>query len=154
MATRGTARQVAAASKPGTIATRAQIPVQFVESDVKLPPDMDVSLADEGFTEAPTSLAPTAEWTTPMETLVGQYLGMQPEVGPNNSRLYSVKIEDGTIVGLWGAEVLDSRIDLLFAQGMRPGDTLKVVYVGDGQAKPGRNAPRIFKCGYKAATRQ
>jgi hypothetical protein len=37
---------------------------------------------------------------------------------------------------------------------MRPGDTLKVVYVGDGQAKPGRNAPRIFKCGYKAATRQ
>jgi len=129
-----------------TVATRELTPVEFVESAQLMAPEFDVDLSKDGYTEGPSSLTPTANWTTPGEYVEGEYLGVQEGVGPNESRLYNFKMEDGTIVSVWGGTVLDNRMDM-----MRPpvGSIVKIVYVGDGTKKPGQNPPRIFKMGHK-----
>jgi hypothetical protein len=129
------------------VATRELTPVEFVESAQLMAPEFDVDLSKDGYTEGPSSLTPTANWTTPGEYVEGEYLGVQEGVGPNESRLYNFKMEDGTIVSVWGGTVLDNRMDM-----MRPpvGSIVKIVYVGDGTKKPGQNPPRIFKMGHKA----
>lgn len=128
------------------VATRELVPVEFVESAQLMAPEFDVDLTKDGYTEGPSSLTPTANWTTPGEYVEGEYLGVQDSVGPNESRLYNFKMEDGQIVSVWGGNVLDSRMDM-----MRPpvGSIVKIVYVGDGNKKPGQNPPRIFKMGHK-----
>lgn len=127
-------------------AKRELVPVLFVESAQAAAPEFDVDMTQEGYTEAPSSLTPTANWTTPGEYIEGEFLGQQEEVGPNASRLYNFKMEDGQIVSVWGGTVLDNRMDM-----MRPpvGSIVKMIYVGDGQKKPGQNPPRIFKMGWK-----
>lgn len=128
------------------VATRELTPVEFVESAQLMAPEFDVDLSKDGYTEGPSSLTPTANWTTPGEYVEGEYLGVQEGVGPNESRLYNFKMEDGTIVSVWGGTVLDNRMDM-----MRPpiGSIVKIVYVGDGNKKPGQNPPRIFKMGHR-----
>jgi len=132
---------------PAAVATRELTPVEFVESAQLMAPEFDVDLSKDGYTEGPSSLTPTANWTTPGEYVEGEYLGVQEGVGPNESRLYNFKMEDGTIVSVWGGTVLDNRMDM-----MRPpvGSIVKIVYVGDGTKKPGQNPPRIFKMGHKS----
>jgi hypothetical protein len=127
-------------------ATRELTPVEFVESTQQMAPEFDVDMSKDGFTEGPSSLTPTANWTTPGEYVEGEFLGVQEDVGPNESRLYNFRMEDGAIVSVWGGTVLDNRMDM-----MRPpiGSIVKVVYVGDGNKKPGQNPPRIFKLGWK-----
>ena len=129
------------------VATRELTPVEFVESAQLMAPEFDVDMSKDGYTEGPSSLTPTANWTTPGEYVEGEYLGVQEAVGPNESRLYNFKMEDGQIVSVWGGTVLDNRMDM-----MRPpvGNIVKIVYVGDGNKKPGQNAPRIFKIGHKS----
>lgn len=121
-------------------------PVEFVESSVTTDLAVTVDLAGEGFKEAPSSLTPTANWTTPGEFIEGEYRGMQEEVGPNASRLYNFLMPDGQYVAVWGGTVLDNRMDQ-----MQPpiGSIVKIVYVGDGAKKPGQNPPRIFALGWK-----
>lgn len=122
--------------------------VEFVESENAVAPEFDVDMKREGFTEAPSSLTPTANWTVPGEMLEGVYLGMQENIGPNNSRLYNFRMEDGATVSVWGATVLDNRMDLL-----RPpvGSIVRIIYVGEAPKKPGQNAARLFKLGFKSA---
>lgn len=142
------------AARPAVPATRGSsvpakrelVPVEFVESAVATELAVDVDLAGEGYQEAPSSLTPTANWTTPGEYVEGEYRGMQEAVGPNQSRLYNFRMEDGTFVSVWGGTVLDNRMDQ-----MQPpvGSIVKIVYVGDGAKKPGQNAPRIFAMGWK-----
>lgn len=129
------------------VATRELTPVEFVESTQLIAPEFDVDLSKDGYTEGPSSLTPTANWTVPGEYVEGEYLGMQDAVGPNDSRLYNFKMEDNQIVSVWGGAVLDNRMDM-----MRPpiGSIVKIVYVGDGNKKPGQNPPRIFKMGWKS----
>ena len=143
------ARSTTTPARTGTqaVATRELTPVEFVESAQLMAPEFDVDLSKDGYTEGPSSLTPTANWTTPGEYVEGEYLGVQEGVGPNESRLYNFKMEDGQIVSVWGGTVLDNRMDM-----MRPpvGNIVKIVYVGDGNKKPGQNAPRIFKIGHKS----
>lgn len=140
------AARVPAKTTTQAVATRELTPVEFVESAQLMAPEFDVDMTKDGFTEGPSSLTPTANWTTPGEYVEGEYLGVQEGVGPNESRLYNFKMEDGAIVSVWGGTVLDNRMDM-----MRPpvGSIVKVVYVGDGNKKPGQNPPRIFKMGWK-----
>lgn len=150
MATKATAqtKPQPTGSKPGALATTKLAPVVFVESAVQQGPDFDVDLTKEGFTEAPSTLAPTAQWSKVGEYVDGQYLGQQDEVGPNNSRLYNFKMEDGALVAVWGGTVLDNRMDMCAAQGLKAGDRVRIVYVGDTVAKKGQNPARIFKVGF------
>lgn len=63
----------------------------------------------------------------------------QDDVGENKSKMYSVDTSEG-IINVWGSVVLDGRMALV-----KVGDKIKITYKGLGEAKSGRNAPKIFK---------
>lgn len=41
-------------------------------------------------------------------TLIGKYISVQSEVGPNKSNMYTLKTDEGT-VGVWGSTVIDGK---------------------------------------------
>lgn len=137
------------APAPGAIQKYELVPVEFIETNLNTALAVDHDMTKEGFTEAPNDLAPTAQWSRLGQFTEGIYLGLKDETGPNKQRLYQLQMADGEIVGVWGATVLDNRMDLLFAQGLAIGDTVRIIYAGDAPAKAGQNAARIYKVGYK-----
>ena len=70
----------------------------------------------------------------------GKLVNIQDEVGENRSKLYSIETLDKGVVNVWGSAVLDSRMMLV-----KVGDKVKLTYKGLGEAKGGKNAPKIFK---------
>lgn len=67
--------------------------------------------------------------------LVGIYVGVENNVGPNNSKLYTIEKEDGEKITFWGSTVLDR-----WMQQASIGDDLKIVYLGtDKNEKTGRS---------------
>jgi len=69
----------------------------------------------------------------------GELVQVQENIGPNDSMLYSLKTPEG-VTNVWGATILDQRMALV-----NLGDKIKVTYKGLGEAKPGKNAAKIFK---------
>lgn len=134
-------------TKPGALATTELRLVTFVEASVIETSNIEVNM--DGFVEAPSTLAPTAQWSEVGEYVEGAYLGIQDEVGQYGSRLYSIQMPDRTVVAVWGGAVLDNRMDVCIAMGLKPGDTLRVVYSGNTEAKKGQNPARLFKVGFK-----
>ena len=120
----------------------APVPVKFVVSEEAEADAFSLPAGFEGADEAPSSLSPTAEWGAPGESMAGIFLGMQVGVGPNESRLYSFRLDSGEVVGVWGTTVLDRQMDLLRPEN---GDSIAIVYVRDGVKKSGQNPPRIFR---------
>lgn len=139
------------AATPGAIQKYELTPVEFVQTNLNTALAVDHDMTKEGFTEAPNDLAPTAVWDRLGQFCEGVFLGTKDETGPNKQRLYQIQMPDGEIVGVWGARVLDNRMDLLFAQGMNVGDTVRIIYAGDAAAKQGQNPARIYKVGFKKA---
>lgn len=69
------------------------------------------------------------------DELVGVYSGMEENVGPNNSNLYSFKRPDGEFISVWGSTLLDARFKTL-----QLGDEVRVVYKGKVKSeKSGRS---------------
>jgi len=66
-------------------------------------------------------------------------ISISKDVGVNKSMLYTLDVQ-GKPTGVWGSTVLDSRMTLT-----KPGDLIKIVYVGLGESAGGKNAPKIFK---------
>ena len=73
------------------------------------------------------------------ESVEGVLVDTKENVGPNNSKLYSLEQPDGTVVKVWGSTVLDSRMEVVGAKSY-----IKIVYQGLGVAKAGRKAPKLF----------
>lgn len=149
--TKGTPASRAAKPVGGNKAALAKLeitPVTFLAveaqdiADYALPPGM------EGAVIAPSSLTPTAQWEQYGQYVMGEYLGVKTEVGPNASRLYNLRLDDGTTVSVWGTTVLDDRMDLLRAP---IGSTLTIIYAGEAEAKKGQNAAKLFKVAYLPA---
>jgi len=69
----------------------------------------------------------------------GELVQVQENIGPNDSMLYSLKTPEG-VTNVWGATILDQRMALV-----NLGDKLKITYQGKAEAKPGKNAAKIFK---------
>ena len=42
-------------------------------------------------------------------TIEGEYIKLQQEVGPNESNLMTIRLKDGTEVGVWGSTTLDTK---------------------------------------------
>lgn len=63
----------------------------------------------------------------------------QENIGANKSMLYSIETSEG-VKSVWGSAILDSRMALL-----KVGSKVKITYKGLGEAKSGKNAPKIFK---------
>ncbi len=69
----------------------------------------------------------------------GILVSKQEEVGENKSQLYQIETTEG-IKSVWGSVILDGRMALT-----KVGDKIKITYKGLGEAKSGRNAPKLFK---------
>ena len=57
--------------------------------------------------------------------IVGTYVSMEENVGPNNSCLYSLQKADSSLIGVWGSKLLDSRF-----KNIQIGDEVRIVYLG------------------------
>ena len=63
----------------------------------------------------------------------------QKDVGDNKSTLYSLETSEG-VKDVWGCAVLDTKMSLT-----KVGEKLKITYQGLGEARGGKNAPKLFK---------
>ena len=72
------------------------------------------------------------------ESVEGIFLKAEPEVGTNKSMLYSIEVNNKP-TAVWGSAILDTKMS-----AVRPGDLIKIIYLGKGEAKGGHNAPKLF----------
>ena len=64
----------------------------------------------------------------------GIFVGVETEVGPNKSNLYSFKTENGIVISVWGNTILDTRF-----KNLEVGDWVRIVYKGKTESpKTGR----------------
>ena len=79
------------------------------------------------------------------DEIEGLLVDIQNNVGVNNSTLYTIQEkETGENVGMWGSAVLDSRM-----KGIAAGMEVRIVYKGLGDAKPGKNPPKLWQVFYR-----
>ena len=69
----------------------------------------------------------------------GVLVQKQKDIGVNDSMLYSIETSED-VKNVWGAAILDSRMAFV-----NVGEKVKITFKGLGEAKPGKNAPKIFK---------
>ena len=69
----------------------------------------------------------------------GFLVNIQKDIGENKSMLYNIETPIG-VKNVWGSAVLDTRMAFV-----KVGNKIKITYKGLGEAKAGRNAPKIFK---------
>jgi len=81
------------------------------------------------------------EWTYYKEGdfIEGILTSVEKDVGPNKSKLYHLE-SDGKPTIVWGSTVLDPKMSVI-----KPGDKIKIEYLGLGEAKAGRSAPKLFE---------
>lgn len=118
--------------------------VNFIEPEARAEENDGGNIADPWAgkgTEAPSNLTPAADWKTPGEYIDGDYLGFTSDVGPNKSRLYHLK-HRGSFVSVWGATILDQRMDAL--QPPR-GAQVMIQYLGDVETGRRLNAAKNFR---------
>lgn len=72
------------------------------------------------------------------DRIEGVYTAKQEDVGTNKSNVYTIEV-DKKPVTVWGSAVLDAKMT-----AVKPGDKVRITYLGLGQAKPGQNAPKQF----------
>lgn len=65
------------------------------------------------------------------EVLIGLFVKVEENIGPNKSKMYSVKTRGG-VVKFWGSTVLDDKL-----MGVPVGSQVKVEYEGMKQGKRG-----------------
>lgn len=59
------------------------------------------------------------------DVLIGTLKSVQENVGPNGSMMYNVEKDDGTLVGVWGSSVIDSKLD-----GVEKGSRVRIEFLG------------------------
>lgn len=72
-------------------------------------------------------------------SIEGLYVKMRTKVGKNNSNMYEIKLEDGSVKGVWGSTVLDSRMESIPA-----GSFVKIVFNGKTAGKDARGAYKSY----------
>ena len=71
----------------------------------------------------------------PNESIEGLLIDIAPEVGPNNSRLYTLEKKDGVRTSIWGSTVLDTRM-----KNVSIGEEVKILYKGIGYSNTRKGA--------------
>lgn len=94
---------------------------------------------------------PTPRWREPGEYVDGEYLGMSTNRGPNASRLYHLRLREGTFIDVWGSTALDNRMDDAFRLGLQPGagQHVFIQYLGTQPTKRGANPVKVFNVIFK-----
>lgn len=74
-------------------------------------------------------IAPTWDFENQKE-IEGAFVGVEENVGPNNSKMYTLELADGSKVGVWGNAVLDTRF-----KNLLEGEEVKVEYLGKKESE-------------------
>lgn len=72
------------------------------------------------------------------DSVEGVFIRAEQDVGENKSNLYHLEVDQRPLA-IWGSTVLDIKMTIV-----KPGDKIKIVYLGKGKAEKGRNAPKLF----------
>lgn len=79
------------------------------------------------------------------DSIEGLLTDIQHNIGVNNSTMYTVQEkESGENIGVWGSTVLDQRM-----KGISIGMDVRIVYKGLGEAKGGKQAPKLWAVFFK-----
>lgn len=98
-------------------------------SDEVISEEKEVPGADD-WTEVKEEDGEIYEFTEEGDSLEGTYESIQENIGENNSRLYSIKLEDESVAKIWGTFVLDSRM-----AKVPIGSKIKIQYNGKKESK-------------------
>ena len=87
----------------------------------------------------------------PGDSIAGEITELRIATMPDGTRMpaLTIRTEDGTEWSLLASQVGLQRA--LSAQRPATGDTIAIVYTGDGEAKPGKSAPKLFDVVVKQA---
>ena len=72
------------------------------------------------------------------DEIVGIFVKAESDVGTNNSMLYHMEV-DKKPMAVWGSVILDQKMN-----AVKPSDMIKIIYLGKGEAKGGKNAPKLY----------
>lgn len=72
--------------------------------------------------------------------LTGTYVSMEENVGPNNSKLYTLKKPDDSVIGVWGNTMLDDKF-----KSIKVGEEVKIIYLGKAKSKKTGNEYNNFE---------
>jgi hypothetical protein len=72
------------------------------------------------------------------DAIEGVFIKAEENVGQNKSILYHIEV-DGSPLAIWGSTVLDIKMSVV-----KPGNKIKIVYLGKGTQKGGKSAPKLF----------
>ena len=77
----------------------------------------------------------TETWTPENEgdEIFGIYIGVEHDVGENDSNIYTFEVTEGKNVGVWGSTVLDRKMN-----AVKVGHQVKIVYLGKVTPQGGR----------------
>lgn len=73
------------------------------------------------------------------DSLEGIYIRAETDIGPQKSIIYHLE-QDKKPISLWGCTILDQKMAWI-----RPGDKIKITYLGLAEKKPGKNQAKLFK---------
>ena len=59
------------------------------------------------------------------DSVEGLYLGKDEHVGENDSTIYHIQKPDGSVIDVWGTQVLDTRL-----KHLQVGEEIKIIYLG------------------------
>ena len=74
------------------------------------------------------------------DSIEGVLISIQENVGTNASKVYNIKKSSGDVMSVWGSAVLDGLMALI-----EVGSQIRITYQGLGDAKSGKNAPKLFE---------
>lgn len=97
-------------------------------------------MAEEQWEEVNPMSTPIWEFQKAGDEVVGILEKVEENVGPNKSRLYTLKKEDGSLVKVWGSTLLDKRFDFISL-----GEKVKIVYEGKKKSEKSKRAYNDFK---------
>ncbi len=90
-------------------------------------------MANDGWEKV--EVAPTWDYQKDKE-IEGAFVGVEENVGPNGSKMYTIELVGGERLGVWGNAVLDTRM-----KNVTEGEEVKIVYLGreESQKTKGRS---------------
>ena len=80
------------------------------------------------------------EYKNTGDEIVGYLEKIEENIGPNKSRMYTLRKEDGDFVKVWGSTLLDKRFDFISLS-----EKVKIVYQGKKKAQKGGREYHDFK---------
>ena len=88
----------------------------------------------------PMSDIPVWEYKKPGDEVMGVLQKVDKDIGPNHSRIYTIKQPDGSLIKVWGTTLLDTRFDFVAI-----GEKVRVVYQGKKDSQKGGRSYHDFK---------